>query len=454
MSDKKKKINIVLVSTIAILASFYIIFNQTLIDNKTEGISKEEVLTISQNEKIEILGYEDINKNNSYVTIISYKSNDEFGSIEATKIGDKVNYSKVISVPIIKNKKIEVIGTQSLGYLIVTFFDDELLNKTSNIKITYNNETINSDISNNKRSVIISIPDYLLEDGKVHQPYIEFYNKDSTVIYSYPRDESGALSNTVDYYDFYYAKKTIKLLKEEKIEAEIIENTAPINDNLGMYDLWLYVMSINLKDDTNIIKFVKELYSGEGFYYSNLKEKNDNHKKNRFLYLLDTKMALDIYKKRGFEVPEQPKIINYLKETIQDLKTQNGLDFVSKGSYIYLTSQIAEMIDQEVSFENTDFKDLPSLYSTAPPSLDKYHTAMNLLRVYPEIEIKLDSEEIYIYIQKIQLDNGFFNISGYSEGYDILATYIAVDILRAIHKQVPKKERLIKNLEVLTDGIK
>ncbi|MDQ0659679.1 hypothetical protein [Paenibacillus sp. W2I17] len=457
MSDKRKKINIVLISIVAVLVSVFILFNQTLVDNETEGITKEEVLSISQNEKIEILNYENISKKNSLITIISYKSDDEIGSIEATKNGDKVDYSKVVSVPIIKNKKIEVVGTQSLGYLIVTFFDNELLNKTSNIKVTYNNEIINRDINTKKRSVIISIPDYLLEDGKVYQPYVELYNKDSTMIYNYPSDESGALLDNVDYYDFYYSKKTMNLLKEEKVDTRINENTASINDNPGMYDLWLYVMSVNLKDDTKIINFVEELYSGDGFYYSNLREIDDNNKKNPFLYLLDTKMALEIYKKRGLEVPEQSKIINYLKDTIQNLNAQSGLDFVSKGSYIYLISQIEEIIGREKPSKNIEliyFKDLTSLYSKALPSLDKYYTAINLLTVYPDLGIKLDNEDVYRYIKQLQLDNGFFNISGYSEGYDILATYIAVDILRVIHKQVPRKEKLIKNLETITDGIK
>ena len=457
MSDKRKKINIVLISIIALLVSVFIIFNQTLVDNETEGITKEEVLSISQNEKIEILGYENIHKNNSYITIISYKSDDEIGSIEATKNGDKVDYSKVVSVPIIKNKKIEVIGTQSLGYLIVTFYDNELLNQTSNIKVTYNNEIINSDINTKKRSVIISIPDYLLEDGEVYQPYIELYNEDSSVIYNYPSDESGALLDTVDYYDFYYSKKTMNLLKEEKVDSRINENTASINDNPNMYDLWLYVMSVNLKDDTKIINFVEELYSGDGFYYSNLREMDGNNQKKLFLYLLDTKMALDIYKKRGLEVPEQSKIINYLKETNQNLNARSGLDFVSKGSYIYLISQIQEIIDQEKPTKKIElvcFKDLTSLYSKALPSLDKYHTAINLLTVCPDLEIKLDNEDIYRYIKQLQLDNGFFNVSGYSEGYDILATYIAVDILRVINKQVPRKEKLINNLEAITDDIK
>ncbi|MGG4555152.1 hypothetical protein [Paenibacillus humicus] len=443
------KIGICLIIIAFIAAGIYL---SKTFEKEYEVVTDKQISKIIENEKITILNKEIIISREIPVTIIPYKTDIEVGVIEATNLNGLIDYRKAISLPINNDKRVEVFGVKNgLNYVVITFYDYELLNKTSKISVFYNNSQKSINEVGNKSSIIIPLSKISDEKKTIELISIEFFDTDNNIIFNYPSDSEPLVLNKIDYYDYYYSLKTIKLLGEEGIHKRV-KNTK-LSPFTNIYDIWLYVMSgqVDEKDKDKIIQFLNQLESNKGYYYPNEKEKNQGEVAKPYLYLLDTKMALEIYKSLNEKITSEEIISKYLMQAEIELN-KNELDFVSKGSFIVLIDEINTILDNKRDIPKIMGKyqnDLVNLYIKTPPSLDKYYTAMKLINIYPDLGLELDKKEISKYIYKIQLSNGLFNIDGYTEGYDSLSTNLAVEILMNLNIDIPKKDRLLKNVELI-----
>ncbi|WP_028596799.1 hypothetical protein [Paenibacillus assamensis] len=154
-------------------------------------VSGEQVSTIIENEKITRLSSVEILSDDIPITIISYRTNDEIGAIEALNNNGKLEYRKSIATDINNEKKVEVLGVNGgFRYIIITFYDEELLNNTKNISVLYNGNLTNiNDIKVDRKSYIIPFEGSPIR--KRNTVKLEFWDSENNIIYNYPGKSKG-----------------------------------------------------------------------------------------------------------------------------------------------------------------------------------------------------------------------------------------------------------------------
>ncbi|MBD8501131.1 hypothetical protein [Paenibacillus arenosi] len=103
----------------------------------------------------------------------------------------KLEYRKSIVTGINNEKKVEVLGVNGgFRYIIITFFDEELLNNTKNISVLYNGNLTNiKDIKVDRKSYIIQFEGSPIK--KRNTVKLEFWDSKNNVIYNYPDKSKG-----------------------------------------------------------------------------------------------------------------------------------------------------------------------------------------------------------------------------------------------------------------------
>ncbi|NWL86132.1 hypothetical protein DMN77_00800 [Paenibacillus sp. 79R4] len=413
-------------------------------------VSEEQISEIVEKEKITLLNKEIIVSKDIPVTVISYRRDNEIGSIEATNHNGKLDFKKALTTAVYTEKKVEILGVNNgLCYIILTFYNEDLLLKSKKISIFYNNIQKDIDRKNeNEVSLIIPLADASNEKSGINLTSIEFFDADNNIIFNYPSDLK---SN--DYYDYLYSAKTINLLEKETNFSKLKTNSN-LPQLTSIFDTWLYVMSVQVNENekNKIVDFIKGLESDKGHYYASYKEKNQNGSLKPYLYLLDTKMAMEIFRELQMDIPNKENVYKYLQQTDFEI-SKSELDFVSEGGFIVLINEIIDIINSEdtnrIDTIHTNLDDLVDLFKKAPSSIDKYSTALDLMEFYPNIDLKLDNKEISSYMNKIQQSNGLFNMEGYTDGYNALSTYLAVDILTKLNITIPKKDQLLESIKAI-----
>ncbi|WP_028592913.1 hypothetical protein [Paenibacillus massiliensis] len=414
---------------------------------KYTAINESQLELIKDNEQINILQYQNLVNDRGSSTVIAYTDSNEVGAIVATNKNGKLDYSKSMSIPTNSEDKVYILGAISgLKYLIIMFQDDQLLQNTKQI-IIYRGSQFQK-IEDVSKSLIINT-DTLYSTESSSSLHIDFLNKNGNILHRYPSNIFP--SGQVDFYDFYYSKKTIELMEgatNAKLKIDL-----DLSSISSIHDAWLYTMSaeIDKGQSRQILDFVESLNSNLGYYYANSKEKySDSSNSTLYTHLVDTKMALETLKVLNGEVSTQ-KTSEYLNKTIIELN-QTNLNFVSKGGLTLVMKQISDLIGEtpggqkELNYDSIASQ-LTSLYNIKDLSLESYSTLYSLQEHSINIPLNLNKTEISKYIYDRQLPNGLFNIDNTREGYDVLSTFNAVKLLIALELDVPNKEKLLRNLK-------
>lgn len=223
-----------------------------------------------------------------------------------------------------------------------------------------------------------------------------------------------------------------------------------------MYDLWLYVMSVQFDENTKsqILSDLAKLNSENGFYFANFKEKENYQSYNlkSYNYLLDTKMALEVLGKLEIEISDVDKILNYLEDVHNEIN-QIELDFISMGSFLTMMNQISLMIENKTNFNNFNddiLQGLQTLFEELPLSIDSISTAIDVQESFGDVII-LNKDEIKLFFDSIQTSEGLFNIGGSTTGHDTLSTYLSIKVMTYLGIPVPKKAITIASLEKINE---
>ncbi|MCM3632629.1 hypothetical protein [Paenibacillus camelliae] len=446
-----KRISIFLSTMVLFLSILLISCENT---TKYQELTNTQYSEILNKEQIIILGTKVIYKEKIPITIISYKTKNEIGNIEAYNENGELNYRKALITDLKNDKPIKVLGSNAkYKYASITFLDKQMQQNTTKLLISYNNKEMLVDYNAPKEDSIIVEIDNILETNALPSAVelnIDFIDKNNNVIFRYPSNQQIEL--TLNYYDYVFSSMALELLRKSEYKKISIDQTPQAFDS--MYDLWLHTLTIDLTDEQRdvVIDSLDKLHSNDGHFFTNLREKQEsitsNNKLSLHKYLLDTKMGIEIYKTLEKEIPESDKLWSYLEKVIEDIDGAN-LDFVSKGSILTQIYLISEKIDKDTVVKglvSKQLNDLNKLYSDANPSIDTYITAIELNELYENV-VMMNKEEVYNFLESVQTTEGMFNIDGYKSGYDSLATYLAIRILTSLELPVPNEVQLVKMLE-------
>ncbi|MBU5349154.1 hypothetical protein [Paenibacillus lautus] len=427
-------------------------------NNNYINVTDRQISDIVDKEKITVLGKEIIVERDIPVTILSYKTDSEIGAIEAMNNNGQLEYRKAIYTEV-NNSKVITLGVNGgLNYSVITINDDDIYNKTDKMIVFYKNVRVVLEKSDGQsRSFFINKE----HEGVSHNngpSLIEIYNANDELIYE-PSDEDER-STSINYYDYLYSKESLNLLSSDN-KTEKLKSDNVIPNFSGMHDAWLYVLSVNIQNQNkkNILEYISSLYSNNGHYYANTKEKESELSLDSHLYLLDTKMAVEIYHELGEEMPNKKDVLLYLQKVISGLSNNDQLDFESKGGLIELIYQILNLLNPSEQYVSdidkslTKYaKDLQMVYNESAPSIAKYLIALNLNTYNPRFNLNIKKEEILEYLKKVQLPNGLFSLEGYEQGYDTLSTFLAINIYDRIAYPVLNKQMLLNSLIAINEA--
>ncbi|OBY76397.1 hypothetical protein BBG47_27350 [Paenibacillus sp. KS1] len=262
-----------------------------------------------------------------------------------------------------------------------------------------------------------------------------------------------------DLYSYYYSTKSISILEGLDSDSALLSDVEHddvrkiIND--GIYEVWLYVNSVDIRnidstDKLQILNYINSLHSNKGFFKANLKDSSDRPNSS---YLLDTKMALEIYDRFERDIPNTKKILNYIESTLNQINSPQTYDFVSLGGYLTIINQIETILaryinlNQDELYSNSMIGRLKKLYLEEPSSIEKFETAVNINNYTNTLILPIDTKEVETYIKRIQNKNGMFPISGSKTGFDTLSTFLVIKTLTTLGIEIPNKEKLLSSLK-------
>ncbi|WP_440214030.1 prenyltransferase/squalene oxidase repeat-containing protein [Cytobacillus praedii] len=270
-----------------------------------------------------------------------------------------------------------------------------------------------------------------------------------------------------DLYTIYYGIEALHNLgslgNEEKQTIINKFSELRLNDLINMeyngslYDIWLYInicksLNIEVKYKEELLKFLSEVYTNEGYYLS-FKDENINQPDSSFI--LSTKMAIEIHKELNIEIANKDKTSEWLKKVYTQLETTkiSDVDYLSIIGFVNIISELDNdpNIDLNLNIINTaSYKSflhkLIPLYSEYPDSIEKYHSAIQLNRIAKTNVFFIDTEGVNQYLNSLQMSNGSFPFYE-SNNSDILSTSLAISLLTELDLEINKQELLLNFLE-------
>lgn len=261
--------------------------------------------------------------------------------------------------------------------------------------------------------------------------------------------------SSIQLYNLYYLTQALYLLDDNKkqiisIKIEDISTDYLVKrNNPGLlYDIWLFIQILNEYNvdcprDTKelLLDFLKDLQSKEGFFRANLSE---GTKGNKNSYLLNTKMALDIFNYFSIRNQKTEIALRWIKQNVNNIINFENPDFISDGGFLYNIMYLENLYELDL-LSDTDYfsliQQLKSIYPDYPDSVEKFDTAINMNDLL-DVNLDTDKKAIEHYLLSTQLKNGAFPLYGNGENADTLTTYLSIKTMKKLDIKIAKKGEL------------
>ncbi|MGG0816113.1 hypothetical protein ABE142_26120 [Paenibacillus alvei] len=151
------KKNIIGIASILFLFAMILLVDFYSSKEEYELVTKQQIDTIVEKEKIVVLSKEDIFVKNKPMTLIFYSKNSQIGSIEARNINGFLKYTRTLTTG--KNGNvIQTIGAKGdLAYIMVAINDSNILKNTKKLDIsdTGLNHLVTKEINGNPYVIVV-----------------------------------------------------------------------------------------------------------------------------------------------------------------------------------------------------------------------------------------------------------------------------------------------------------
>ncbi|MFR9711102.1 hypothetical protein ACL02P_17230 [Paenibacillus sp. MB22_1] len=217
-----------------------------------------------------------------------------------------------------------------------------------------------------------------------------------------------------------------------------------------LYDIWLYIELLSehkvncpREEKELILDLLEEMQSKEGFFRSNLSESTSG---NMSSYLLNTKMALDIFSYFEIRNRQTDTALNWIKQNTKNIINFNNPDLISDGSFLYIISYLENRYDIDL-LSDTELIELTQkikgIYPDYPDSIEKFDTVININNSL-NIGLSVNKKVIENYLLSTQLKNGAFPLYGIGERADSLTTYLSIKTMKQLNLKIAHKDELNK----------
>lgn len=263
--------------------------------------------------------------------------------------------------------------------------------------------------------------------------------------------------SSVDLYNLYYLSQTLYLINDNKKQTistkikDISSDGYLQRSNPGLlYDIWLYIELLSehkvncpREEKELILDLLEEMQSKEGFFRSNLSESTSG---NMSSYLLNTKMALDIFSYFEIRNRQTDTALNWIKQNTKNIINFNNPDLISDGSFLYIISYLENRYDIDL-LSDTELIELTQkikgIYPDYPDSIEKFDTVININNSL-NIGLSVNKKVIENYLLSTQLKNGAFPLYGIGERADSLTTYLSIKTMKQLNLKIAHKDELNK----------